>query len=89
MLESNYSFVKFEKCCLLVVNRYWLNSLMKAHLGINLLNILIKMNKALSRRAAYSILANDALIITAGAGMSADSGLPTFRGNQGFWKAYP
>ena len=31
----------------------------------------------------------DAFIIAAGAGMSADSGLPTFRGDGGFWKAYP
>jgi len=29
------------------------------------------------------------LIITAGAGMGVDSGLPDFRGNQGFWQAYP
>lgn len=29
------------------------------------------------------------LLITAGAGMSADSGLPTFRGNEGFWTNYP
>ena len=31
----------------------------------------------------------DALIVTAGAGMGVDSGLPDFRGNQGFWRAYP
>ncbi len=31
----------------------------------------------------------DALFITAGAGMGVDSGLPDFRGTQGFWKAYP
>lgn len=31
----------------------------------------------------------DGLLITAGAGMGVDSGLPDFRGNQGFWKAYP
>jgi NAD-dependent SIR2 family protein deacetylase len=30
-----------------------------------------------------------ALLITAGAGIGVDSGLPDFRGNQGFWKAYP
>lgn len=27
--------------------------------------------------------------ICAGAGMGVDSGLPDFRGNDGFWKAYP
>lgn len=31
----------------------------------------------------------DALMILAGAGMGVDSGLPDFRGNEGFWKAYP
>ncbi len=31
----------------------------------------------------------DSLLITAGAGMGVDSGLPDFRGNQGMWQAYP
>lgn len=31
----------------------------------------------------------DGLLITAGAGIGVDSGLPDFRGNSGFWKAYP
>lgn len=31
----------------------------------------------------------DALLIAAGAGIGVDSGLPDFRGNEGFWKAYP
>lgn len=31
----------------------------------------------------------DAILITAGAGMGVDSGLPDFRGNEGFWNAYP
>lgn len=39
--------------------------------------------------AANLIRAADALIITAGAGMGVDSGLPDFRGKDGFWKAYP
>lgn len=30
-----------------------------------------------------------ALIITTGAGMGVDSGLPDFRGNSGFWREYP
>lgn len=39
---------------------------------------------------AVEVLSNaDALLITAGAGMGVDSGLPDFRGNRGFWKAYP
>ena len=40
--------------------------------------------------AAKAALQNaDALLITAGAGMGVDSGLPDFRGNEGFWRAYP
>ena len=31
----------------------------------------------------------DGLLISAGAGMGVDSGLPDFRGREGFWKAYP
>lgn len=31
----------------------------------------------------------EAILITAGAGMGVDSGLPDFRGNEGFWEAYP
>ena len=40
-------------------------------------------------RAAALIADADALVIAAGAGMGVDSGLPDFRGNAGFWKAYP
>ena len=40
-------------------------------------------------QAAKVISEADALFITAGAGMGVDSGLPDFRGNEGFWKAYP
>lgn len=40
-------------------------------------------------RAADWLLTADALLIAAGAGMGVDSGLPDFRGNDGFWKAYP
>lgn len=39
--------------------------------------------------AAELIAQADALIVAAGAGMGVDSGLPDFRGNQGFWQAYP
>jgi NAD-dependent SIR2 family protein deacetylase len=39
---------------------------------------------------ARDALANaDALLIGAGAGMGVDSGLPDFRGDEGFWNAYP
>jgi NAD-dependent SIR2 family protein deacetylase len=40
-------------------------------------------------RAAAAIAAADALLVTAGAGMGVDSGLPDFRGTEGFWRAYP
>jgi len=39
--------------------------------------------------AAQCLREAEALLITAGAGMGVDSGLPDFRGNEGFWKAYP
>lgn len=39
--------------------------------------------------AAEAIARADALVITAGAGMGVDSGLPDFRGTDGFWRAYP
>ena len=41
------------------------------------------------RLAADAIRSADALLIGAGAGMGVDSGLPDFRGPEGFWKAYP
>jgi len=39
--------------------------------------------------AAQAIKNADALLVTAGAGMGCDSGLPDFRGDEGFWEAYP
>ena len=39
--------------------------------------------------AARLIASADGLMISAGAGMGVDSGLPDFRGNTGFWRAYP
>ena len=41
--------------------------------------------------ATAARLINEAedILITAGAGMGVDSGLPDFRGAEGFWKAYP
>jgi NAD-dependent SIR2 family protein deacetylase len=40
-------------------------------------------------QARAAIQRADALVITAGAGMGVDSGLPDFRGDEGFWRAYP
>ncbi len=42
-----------------------------------------------AERAAAVIAEAGALIIGAGAGMGVDSGLPDFRGAEGFWRAYP
>src|ERR1700692_2480193 len=49
----------------------------------------VMSNEGLLDQAAASIASADALLIGAGAGMGVDSGLPDFRGNEGFWKAYP
>ena len=40
-------------------------------------------------RCAQLIQEADSLLITAGAGMGVDSGLPDFRGKDGFWEVYP
>lgn len=47
------------------------------------------MDEATIGAAAKAIKEADALVFSAGAGMGVDSGLPDFRGNEGFWKAYP
>ena len=39
--------------------------------------------------AAKAVREADALVFTAGAGIGVDSGLPDFRGREGFWRAYP
>ncbi len=40
-------------------------------------------------QAISAIESADAVMIAAGAGMGVDSGLPDFRGDEGFWRAYP
>lgn len=47
------------------------------------------ITKAELRRCAELIASCSGMLITAGAGMGVDSGLPDFRGNGGFWEAYP
>lgn len=39
--------------------------------------------------AAEAIARADGVLVAAGAGMGVDSGLPDFRGDTGFWRAYP
>lgn len=46
------------------------------------------MTRALDDAAAL-IAAADGILVCAGAGMGVDSGLPDFRGDHGFWQAYP
>jgi NAD-dependent SIR2 family protein deacetylase len=41
------------------------------------------------QQAAEVLREAQALIVAAGAGMGVDSGLPDFRGDSGFWRAYP
>jgi NAD-dependent SIR2 family protein deacetylase len=47
------------------------------------------MDSSTLKAAAQVIKEAHAILICAGAGMGVDSGLPDFRGPQGFWKAYP
>jgi NAD-dependent SIR2 family protein deacetylase len=47
------------------------------------------MAERVLEEAAAAIGGADALVICAGAGMGVDSGLPDFRGDEGFWEAYP
>ena len=47
------------------------------------------MSEELIKLAAEAIANAEGLVITAGAGMGVDSGLPDFRGPEGFWSAYP
>lgn len=51
-------------------------------------SVMNEMAEAIEK-ARQIIESADAILITAGAGMGVDSGLPDFRGNEGFWKAYP
>lgn len=47
------------------------------------------VSKEKYKNAAEAVAAAEVMVITAGAGMGVDSGLPDFRGDRGFWKAYP
>jgi len=47
------------------------------------------MDEEALQRAAEIVAEAGALLITAGAGFGVDSGLPDFRGDEGFWNAYP
>lgn len=46
------------------------------------------LNEKLEKAASW-LREADGLLVTAGAGMGVDSGLPDFRGRAGFWRAYP
>lgn len=47
------------------------------------------MSQNYLEKAANAVRKAEAILVAAGAGMGVDSGLPDFRGDQGFWKAYP
>jgi NAD-dependent SIR2 family protein deacetylase len=44
---------------------------------------------AIVLEAAHHVMEADGVLIASGAGMGVDSGLPDFRGREGFWRAYP
>ncbi len=48
-----------------------------------------KSGPGVHREAARVIAEAEAFVVSAGAGMGVDSGLPDFRGDRGFWNAYP
>lgn len=48
-----------------------------------------EINNQEIQRAVVAVQQADALVICTGAGMGVDSGLPDFRGDTGFWNAYP
>jgi NAD-dependent SIR2 family protein deacetylase len=41
------------------------------------------------KQAALAIAGAKSVLLTSGAGLGVDSGLPDFRGKEGFWRAYP
>jgi NAD-dependent SIR2 family protein deacetylase len=43
----------------------------------------------ITSKAAEKLSKCTELLVGAGAGMGKDSGLPDFRGNEGFWNHYP
>jgi NAD-dependent SIR2 family protein deacetylase len=47
------------------------------------------MSLTIPDRVVEALAAARALFVAAGAGMGVDSGLPDFRGTEGFWNAYP
>ena len=59
-----------------------------ASAGLSDNNTYNKLAKQIAQ-AVQLIKEADAILITAGAGMGVDSGLPDFRGDEGFWNAYP
>ena len=49
----------------------------------------MSMDPTTIEQAVAALRNADGLLITAGAGIGVDSGLPDFRGSAGFWRAYP
>lgn len=62
---------------------------MAASLGRGVLVVLGMVDEASVFAAARAIYEARGVLVGAGAGMGVDSGLPDFRGTEGFWRAYP
>ncbi|MEI2635817.1 MAG: Sir2 family NAD-dependent protein deacetylase [Methylotenera sp.] len=66
----------------------WVLYSQKPKASISSITVLDELTEKIAQ-AAKLIAEADAILITAGAGMGVDSGLPDFRGDEGFWNAYP
>lgn len=83
-LRDDSEGVKLEQIVISVTNAYAAahGESLKRSLAMTTINEQLKI-------AADWIRDADGILITAGAGMGVDSGLPDFRGENGFWHAYP
>ena len=92
-----------KESCLKAGGKYKNNDLSAGKLVLNYYSLIKAQNIIRGRRlkrmdvgirqsfqdAARAIKNARTLVITAGAGMGVDSGLPDYRGEKGFWKCYP
>jgi hypothetical protein len=99
VLGSAYNRTKFIKERR-VMMQLWANYLEQLKVGAKVIPLSVATNWPPKKgpafvddpqltQAADWIRDADGLLITAGAGIGIDSGLPDFRGPEGFWRAYP
>lgn len=62
---------------------------LRGFLGASIIPFMGELSEDRIASAADAISRAEAILITAGAGIGVDSGLPDFRGDAGFWRAYP